>query len=284
MSKMLVSFYDWLIANPEAFEKGPGLFCGLHIALIVFLAAWLIGSYFLFRRFPKFTKGAILGMCIYMVVARVFRMILLVATGVNTWVEVLPFHLCHIMSFLLPLCVFCKWKKPLPAFLLYAFFGGVLTFIFGDYYKYNMLTFLDIESIILHIILPTVGVAFVAIKEVHMTILDMIIIPIMLICLVCWAELGNMLLGTNFMYIRENGLPFNMFPGAHFLWTYFVFLIIALASIYIPVLIVHHKNKKKTTAETKVETPAPAVEIVSEVQEKETPAIEKKEKKGGKKK
>ncbi len=249
MSKLLVSFYDWLIANPVAFEQGPGLFSPLHICLMVFLAVWLVAMFFVFKRFPKFTKYAILGMSIYILVPRVFRMILCVATGINTWLEVLPFHLCHIMSFLIPLCVFFKWKKPLPAFLFYAFFGGVLTFIFGDYYKYNMLTFLDIESIILHIILPTITIAFIAIKQVNLTIRDMIIIPIMLLLLACWAEVGNTLLGTNYMYIRENGLPVNFFPGLHFLWSYTFLLVIILASIYIPVLVLHHKKKKQAVVE-----------------------------------
>jgi len=246
MYRLLVSFYDWLIANPEVLGEGPGLFSTLHICLMIFLTAWLVGMFFLFRRFSKFAKYAILGMCVYILVVRIFRMILCVATGINTWVEVLPFHLCHIMSFVLPICVFFNWKKPLPAFLLYAFFGGVLTFIFGDYYKYDMLTFMDIESIILHTLLPTVAVAFVAIKQVKITVLDMIIIPIMLVCLAGWAWIGNILVpGANFMYIKESGLPFNLFPGHNFLWTYIIIMIIALASIYIPAIIINRRGKVK---------------------------------------
>lgn len=246
MSTLLVSFYDWLTANPEAFEQGSGLFSTLHICLMVFLAVWLVSMFFLFKKFPKFTKYAILGMSIYIITARIFRMVLCVSLGINTWLEVMPFHLCHIMSFLLPICIFFNWKKPLPAFLLYAFFGGVLTFIFGNYYKYSILTFFDIESIILHTLLPTIAVAFVAIKQIKMTILDMVVIPIMLVCLAGWAWVGNTLLpDANFMYIKYNGLPFNMFPGHHFLWTYFVLMVIALASIYIPVLIIRRREKVK---------------------------------------
>ena len=75
------------------------------------------------------------------------------------------------------------------------------------------------------------------------TATNIYLIPIFMILLACWAEVGNTIFGTNFMYIRENGLPFTILPGHH-LFTYTLILIVIIISMYLPFIIKYFKNKK----------------------------------------
>lgn len=247
MQNLLFTFYDWLIANEQAFGAGKGLFSVLHICLMVGVFVWLVIAYFLCRKYERFAKILIMFCCIFMIVSRTFRMILQVATGVTTLVGSLPFHLCHIMAFVLPICVFTNTKRLYPAVTFFALMGGILTFVFGDYYQYNVITFFDIESIILHIMLPSVVVALAATKQIKQSLHDLWQIPLILAPLVGWASLGNYWLNENFMYIRENGLPLNLFGTAHFMFSYLAIFIFALLILYMPLIvreIKEHKEKR----------------------------------------
>ena len=97
----LATFLDWLTENLDAFGPGKGLYCATHIMLMVTLAAWRISFIFIAFKHPNFAKkfGAVLA--ITMSVLRIIRMIVQVASGKYTFVEALPWHLCHIMCFAL---------------------------------------------------------------------------------------------------------------------------------------------------------------------------------------
>lgn len=54
MLNAVFSFYDWLIENKEVMGDGPGLWCPLHICLMVMLAAWLVACWFICKKHKKF--------------------------------------------------------------------------------------------------------------------------------------------------------------------------------------------------------------------------------------
>ena len=228
----LATFIDWLVENKEAYTKGPGLYCTAHIILMVVLASWLIGYIFIAFKHPKFAKkfGAVL--CISMSVLRVIRMIIQVASGKYTFVEALPWHLCHIMCFSLTAVYFVKSTKFSLPILCLSVLGGIMTFIFGDYYYVNGVTFYMLESIFLHFCLPTVVISYIAVKRPKYTWKSILEVPIVLLILAGWASIGNKIFPEqNFMYLKHNGLPFNLFGDAHFLWTYLVIGIILIAIV-----------------------------------------------------
>ena len=86
------TFYDWLIENEEVMGEGPGLWCPLHIILIVALFTWLVCAFFLFRKYKKFALKLTFWLCFVMLFFRIFRMTLLLVSGKQSFVEVLPWH------------------------------------------------------------------------------------------------------------------------------------------------------------------------------------------------
>lgn len=261
----LATFYDWLVENKEAYSAGPGLYCTTHIILMVVLAAWLVSFIFIAFKYPKFAKkfGAVLA--IAMAVLRVIRMIIQVASGKYTFVEALPWHMCHIMCFALCIIYFVKPTRFSLPILSLSVLGGIMTFIFGDYYYVNTLTFFMIESIILHFCLPTVVICYVATRKPKYTWKSIIEIPIFLAILYGWASIGNAIFpDQNFLYIKHNGLPFNLYGDAHFYFTYLTIgaiLIAIVAAVYFIIKAIKKKKLKQNINEEPVqpiETTEPA--------------------------
>lgn len=163
--------------------------------------------------------------------------------NLKTPLQTLPFHLCHLMSFIIPITYYFKLEKAYPCVMFYGFLGGVMTFLFGDYYQYKVLNFYDIESIVLHIMLAIVATSSFAKKDFIFKPTNIHYIPIFLIILCMWATLGNYLFDENYMFIKENGLPFKLLPGP-FILTYILIAFIVFFLMYLPHIVKHYKNKK----------------------------------------
>ncbi len=249
MQKLMgFSFVDWLIEVGDL-GQGPGLWCPLHIVLMVLLAAWLVACIFIFRKYKKFAASFTKVICILMIAFRVFRTFLLIFSGKMGVIEALPWHLCHIMAIVFPCFYLTKTKKFFLPIVCVTLFGGILTFIFGDYYCYNTLSFLQLESLFLHFCMPTAVVGVLATGYFKVKTEEIWQIFVFLIMLACYAEIGNTLVkGANFLFLRENGLPFNLFGNAHFFYTYIVLILILSVCFTLPIIVSgivkKHKNSK----------------------------------------
>lgn len=240
-----MTFYDWLIENKEVMGVGPGLWCPLHISLIVLLAAWLVAFWFIARKHRAFALKLTTVLCWVMIISRLFRMGLLYFSGKQSLVEVLPWHLCHLMSFVFPLFYLTKTKKFFLAVLVVTFFGGILTFLFGDYYYLSTLSFLHYESLLLHFVMPTVVVACISTGYFKVRVKDFWQPVVFIFLIAGWSMIGNLLVeDANFLYLMKNGLPFNLFPGQSHLLTYAVLLLV-IAFVTITPFVVYDKLKKK---------------------------------------
>lgn len=223
---------------------GPGLWCPLHITLIVVLFLWIITSFFLFRKYKNFALKLTSVLCFVMLFTRIFRMCLLYIAAKQTFIEILPWHLCHVMSFVFPIFYLFKIKKFFLPVLVVTFFGGLLTFLFGDYYYLSTLSFLHYESLLLHFMMPTVVIACISTGYFKVRFKDFWQAYVGLSLLVAWSSLGNYLIeGANYLYLVENGLPFTLF-GAHFYWTYLV-LVFVISVVTITPFYFYEKYKKK---------------------------------------
>ena len=240
---LLYTFYDWLIEKGDL-GVGPGLWCPLHIILMVLLFSWIVVCWIVFSKHKEFGLKVTKIVCYVMMFFRIARMLLLMISGKETVIQALPWHLCHIMAIVFPLFFLTKTKKFFMPIVCVTFFGGILTFIFGDYYKYATLSFLQYESLFLHFCMPTVVVGVLATDYIQIKSQEFWQIPIVLIVLALHASLGNALVkDANFLYLKENGLPFNLFGGAHFYFTYAI-LILVMAIVFVSMMVLTAKAKQ----------------------------------------
>lgn len=243
------SFYDWLIENREVMGDGPGLWCPLHITLMVLLFGWIVLFWFIAKKRKKFALTLTTVLSILMIINRLFRMALLYFSGVNTFVEVLPWHLCHVMSFVFPIFYLTKTKKFFLPVLCVTFFGGLLTFIFGDYYYLSTLSFLHYESLLLHFMMPTVVVACVATGYFKVRSKDFWQVFIGLALLAGWSMIGNSVIdGANYLYLMSNGLPFDLFKFMNWKYSYlltYAVLITIISFVTITPFAIYDKHKQK---------------------------------------
>ena len=252
---MDITFRDFIIGDFEGkVELYGGLWCNLHIILMVLLAVWLIACAIWFYKRPAFARKFCYMLCWVMIISRVVRMAVLFIVRGDSFVEILPWHLCHILAFVFPLYYFTRAKFFALPVLLLTFFGGILTFVFGDYYKYAMMSFLDIESIGLHFMMPTVVIGALAGGVLKLNLKQVWEIPIALAVLVGYACLGNWLVPcANFMYLKSNGLPFDLFPGHSHLYTYAVVAAILITAFLIPFIIAAIVKKRKQKRATNLQ-------------------------------
>ncbi len=249
MLNAVFSFYDWLIENKDVMGDGPGLWCPLHITLMVLLATWLVVSWFIFKKHKKFAMILTTVLCVLMIFFRLFRMALLYFSGTQTFVEVLPWHLCHVMSFVFPIFFLTKTKKFFLPILVVTFFGGVLTFIFGDYYYLSTLSFLHYESLFLHFSMPTVVIACLASGYFKPRVKDFWQAYVGVGLIAGWSMIGNTVIdGANYLYLMENGLPFDLFSFMNWNYSYlldYAILVIVISLLSILPFYVHEKRHQK---------------------------------------
>ena len=243
-----LTFYDWLTGSLEGKAgEGGGLFCGLHICLMVILGLSIIGFGIAFLKNKKFANRFCFVVCFFMIIMRLIRMLLEVFLIGKPILEVLPWQLCHILAFVFPLYYFTKTEFFATPVLFLTFFGGVLTFVFGNYYTYNQLSFLDLESIMLHFAMPIVSVGAIISGRLKFKLSRFWWqLPIALAILFGYATLANYLVpGNNYMYIEENGLPFNLFGTANHIFTYMVVAVVLMLVFMLPFIIAKAAKRKK---------------------------------------
>lgn len=249
MLNAVFSFYDWLIENAEVMGDGPGLWCGLHIFLMALLGGWLIACWFICRKYKKFALKMTTVLCFVMLFFRLFRMCLLFFSGTQTFIEILPWHLCHVMSFVFPIFYLTKTKKFFLPVLVVTFFGGILTFIFGDYYYLSTLSFLHYESLLLHFVMPTVVIACIASGYFKVRVKDFWQAYIGVALLVCWSMIGNTLVdGANYLFLMKNGFPFDMFAFLNWEYSYtlgYAVLVIVASFITITPFYLYERSQKR---------------------------------------
>lgn len=243
-----MTIFDWLIENEDVMGEGPGLWCPLHIFLMFALAIWLVIIYFVFKKHKAFALKFTTVLCYVVLFFRIFRMTLLFVSGKQTFVEALPWQLCHLMAFIFPLFYLNKWKKGFFGVLALTFFGGIITFVFGDYYYLSTLSFLHYESLFLHFAMPTLVIGCIASNYFTLRFKDFWQAYVALGLFVCWSSLGNLLVKDgNFLYLQENGLPFTLF-GLHFYFTYFVLIVVCSILFMLLMWLISRNNSKPKTS------------------------------------
>ena len=150
--------------------------------------------------------------------------------------QILPFEMCTVLSFIMPFTIFFKTNKLNTYLYPLGIIGGLVTLLYSDWiYNGLGLDFNKLESLIAHWILIAVPYLMVVIGEFRFDIKKMHRAFIGLLILVIYAEIGNSYInpGANYNYIRENPLPFQI-PGLHHLFTFALIGIVLILSLYLP--------------------------------------------------
>jgi uncharacterized membrane protein YwaF len=213
-----IKFFTYSFNNgggPTSFSDGlgEGSFGWRHILWIAVIVLFAIGGYYYFRKHPKHEKTIVMIALAALFLVRFTNQTVRAAIGVeNPWTQAFPFHMCTVLTFLLPLSVIFDWKAIKTPVYVLSIMGGVITVLLGDYFNDRFLTFFAFEGITAHSLLILVPIVEIAARRYTLDLRDAWkVIPGILV-LMGWATLANRVfyknLDPNYMYLMKNALPF----------------------------------------------------------------------------
>jgi uncharacterized membrane protein YwaF len=223
-----------VLGIPETYRDGlgGGAFSDWrHFAWMLIVIILCVGLYQLFKRYPKAGRKTIVSLSIYLFSVRLVNQMARVIIGaeVPAW-RAFPFHMCTILSFLLPLVVVFNWNKIKTAVYTLSVMGGTITIILGDYFDNLFLTFASLEGMLAHTILLLVPIIDVAIGQFKFEFKKSWQVFVGIGLLLIWASLANNVFfkdydDVNYMYLEQNGLPGNLGGDYYFGIYSFLFLV-----------------------------------------------------------
>lgn len=229
---------------------GEGSFGYRHLIWMAACVLFFIAVFLLFRKYKRAARSTIVIVCAVMFAVRLANQAFRAIKGYEIpWYAAFPWHLCTVMSFLLPIVVVFKIRALRTAVYSVSMLGGIITILLGEYFNNSIVTAFDIESMWVHTALIAVPIAEIAsgsftfkLRSYWQTCLAMLV-------LMGWASLANYIVfkgyDTNYMYLVSNGLPFSV-PGLHYMIIYILIFIVMSMSIYLPCHIgsIRQKNKQ----------------------------------------
>lgn len=230
--------------------KGEGAFGYRHFIWIALTIVLAIVLYKLFKKHPKAGKWFVLISSVLLFTVRLINQIYRAIKGLeNPWYAAFPFHLCTLMTFIIPVVAFFNLKELKKYVYGTAIMGGVITVLFGEYFDYKFLTFGTLEGITAHMLLIYIPLVEIAIDNFHFDIKDWWKTTIAMATCCLWATLGNLVIfkdyNKNFMYLRRNALPFDT-KVPFFLIYVLIYVVFLLIMQGVPTLYRNKKNKEKT--------------------------------------
>lgn len=216
---------------------GDGAFADWrHFAWIVIVILLSIGLYKLFKKYPKAGKISVIVLLASLFSVRFINQTVraIIGAEVPAW-KAFPFHLCTIMTFLLPTVYFFKINKLKNIVYVLSMMGGIITIIVGDYFTDSFMTFSTIEGMSAHTILVIVPLIEISLGNLKLEYKNIWQVFIGMLVLLCWAMLANEVFfkgyDNNYMYLKENGLPENL-GGDYYFLIYVVIFIVMINIIY----------------------------------------------------
>ncbi|MDP3129996.1 MAG: YwaF family protein, partial [Bacillota bacterium] len=177
---------------------------------------------------PKVERKVVLFAVIALFLIRFTNQTVRAAIGVEQpWTQAFPFHMCTVLTFVLPLSIVFDWKAiKTPVFVL-SIMGGVITALLGDYFGDRFLTFFAFEGMTAHSLLIVVPIFEIAAGRYKLDLRDCWKVFAGILILMGWAMLANLVFypstGANYMYLMENALPFGN-ERNYFLFYILIFL------------------------------------------------------------
>jgi uncharacterized membrane protein YwaF len=204
---------------------------------MILVAVLCIVLYQVFKRHPIAGRRFVLICLIGLFCLRLTNQIIRASVGAEVPIlRALPFHMCNILCFLFPIVYIFHLKKLLEPVCVLSIMGGMIAVLVStDYFNNQFLTFHRVESMIAHTILLLVPLILLAVGDLKLHLKNIWQPFALILIMTLWALFGNEVLfkgyDTNYMYLRENGLPDDL-GGKYYLWVYIAIYFIFLLAIY----------------------------------------------------
>ena len=219
-----------------------------HFAWIVIVVLLCIGLYKLFKKYPKAGKITVIILLASLFSVRLVNQTIraIIGAEVPAW-KAFPFHMCTVMTFLLPIVYFFKLNKFKEAVYVLSMMGGIITIIVGDYFDDTFMTFSTLEGMSAHTILVIVPLIEISLGNFKLEYKNIWKVFAGMIVLLGWAILANEVFfrgyDNNYMYLKENGLPGNL-GGDYYFLIYVLIFILLISIIYGSPTLYRKYNKK----------------------------------------
>jgi uncharacterized membrane protein YwaF len=237
------------VPGPYSDGLGAGAFSDWrHYFWMVLVIAICVAGYQLFKRHPQTGKKVILILMVYLFTVRLSNQIFRAVIGaeVPVW-EALPFHMCTVMTFVMPIVVVFNIKPLKTPIYVLSMMGGIVTILNGDYFNDLFLSFAAMEGIVAHSIMVIVPILEIAVGGFRLEWKKVWTVFVGIIVLMLWATLANEVFfkayDPNYMYLRHNGLPGDL-GGHYYFLVYTAIFALLLGLIFgIPSLSRHYRAK-----------------------------------------
>lgn len=238
--------------NVSTYKSGGGLGAFVdwrHYAWMILVIILAIFLYRLFKKHPKAGKITVTALLASLFSVRFIHQIIraIIGAEVPAW-KAFPFHLCTVMTFMLPIVYFLNLKKLKEAVYVLSMMGGIITIIVGDYFDDTFMTFSTLEGMSAHTILLLVPIIEVALGNFKLEYKNIWKVFVGIIILLIWATLANEVFfkgyDNNYMYLKKNGLPGNLGGDYYFLIYVLIFLVMINMIYGFPTLYRYFSNKK----------------------------------------
>jgi uncharacterized membrane protein YwaF len=219
-----------------------------HFVWIILVILLSVGLYRLFRKYPKAGKITVTVLLASLFSVRFVNQIIraIIGAEVPAW-KAFPFHLCTIMTFLLPIVYFFKLNKLKNIVYVLSMMGGIITIIVGDYFEDSFMTFSTLEGMSAHSILFIVPLIEIALGNFKLEYKNIWQIFVGMLVLLGWAALANEVFfrgySNNYMYLKSNGLPGNI--GGDYYFLIYVVIFIVMINIIFGIPTVYRYYRKK---------------------------------------
>lgn len=244
MSKFFQNFFSQTYND----SLGEGSFGYRHLIWMGACVIFFVFVFLLFRKYKRAAAPTMVIVCAIMFVIRLANQTYRAIQGYEIpWYAAFPWHLCTVMSFLLPIVVIFRIRALRTAVYSAAMLGGIITILMGEYFSNSILTIFDLESMWVHMALIAVPLADIASGNFSFKLRNYWQTCLGMLSLIGWASLANYIIfkgyDVNYMYLVSNGLPFEV-KGIHFFIIYVLIFFILSMCLYLPATICAKRKAK----------------------------------------
>ncbi|HXK77856.1 MAG TPA: YwaF family protein [Oscillospiraceae bacterium] len=227
-------------AGPYEDGLGAGAYSDWrHFAWMLLLIVLGILLRKLAKKHPEGLYRGVVLACVLMLAARTGNQIYcaIAGCGGTPWRSI-PFHLCTVMSFLLPMTVIFKWRRLYDAVFPLSMMGGAITVLIGDYFSNRFLTWSAWEGMTAHSILLLAPLVMAAAGKWEIRFDNLWKAVVGMWVEIGWATLANKVFfpsfDTNYLYLIRNKLPGHIGGDKYFFFVYVLIFAVLAAAIFVP--------------------------------------------------
>jgi len=221
--------------GPYSDGLGEGAFELRHIIWMIITVLLVVLAFDIFKKHPVAGRKVVIVFATLLFLTRFVHQIYRAVIGAEVpWTQAFPFHMCTVLTFLLPIVAIFNIKKLKAPIYVLGIMGGTITILNGDYFDNLFLSFAAIEGMSAHMLLILIPVIEIATDRFELKIAESWKVPVGMLVFMGWATLANRVfyagMGTNYMYLEHNSLPFG--DEQNYFLFYTLIFIVFLTMIY----------------------------------------------------